>query len=172
MPRVTRNFWIEAIIDGRRTRLEGGPQGRRGEFELTVYIRDNGGVLRAMSVSGTAQLDGTLTVSAAAAGDVAQSNTGRVIPGPAGFQVTTQAGYKDRPARSSSARLTRELLSNPPAPPIPEPEPPADCRYLSNDVPSREACFCASCRIVLEAEQERETAAFGTDPFGRAYPQP
>jgi hypothetical protein len=192
MPRVTRNFWIEANIDGRSSTLEGGPRGRRGEFSLVVYIRDNGSVLRAVTVSGQAMSDGTLAVHASAASDVTNdSQTGHVEPGTAGFSVTTQAGYKpERPPaqrRTSSAAYTRELLRTP------DPENGIgvhraaaaeastaltgnECRYLASDVATREACFCSSCRLVLEAEQEREQAALnealsttGLDPFGRPY---
>jgi hypothetical protein len=162
MPRVTRNFWLEADIDGRRIRLEGGPQGRDNGFSLTIYIRDNGSVLRAVSVNGIAHSDGTLAISTSAASDVAHSQTGHVEPGSAGFTVTTQAGYTPRPSgRSSSAARTRELLSNPPA---------APCRYLDNEVSSREECGCPSCTLVLEAEAAREAdSPLGTDPFGRPY---
>lgn len=47
-----RNFWIEADIDGRSTRVETGPQSKDGGFTLTVYQRDKGGVIRAIKVEG------------------------------------------------------------------------------------------------------------------------
>ena len=39
---ATRNFWIDVDIDGRRTRLQGGPISKEGGFTLTVRMRDNG----------------------------------------------------------------------------------------------------------------------------------
>lgn len=168
-PKVVRNFWAEIDIDGRQTTLEGGPRGRRGEFEATFYIRDNGGVLRAVSVTGRAMSDGTLSITASAAGDVAQSMTGHVEPGTSGFTVTTQAGYapERQPRRNSLPNLTRELLTQ-------QYEPPG-CRYLANEVDTRVACCCSSCQLVLDAEDARERQAMsaenplGTDSFGIPY---
>ena len=37
-----RNFWIEGQIDGRKSRITGGPQSSGGGFDLTVYQRDDG----------------------------------------------------------------------------------------------------------------------------------
>jgi hypothetical protein len=174
MPRVTRNFWIVVDIDGRRTRLEGGPQGRSGEFTATIYIRDNGSVLRAVALSGRAMSDGTLTISAAPAGDVAHSQTGRVENDGYAFSVATQAGYKPLPNRPASARLTRELLRTlPPDPDTYEPYTEPPCPYLANDVPTREDCAvngCTSCRAVIEDEAKRAAAnPLGCDTFGRPY---
>ena len=167
MPRVTRNFWVEANIDGRSTTLEGGPRGRNGTFEATFYIRDNGSVLRAVTVSGHALRDGTLSITASAAGDVAESMTGHVEPGSAGFTVTTQAGYK--PERAP--RRTRETFMGPHEPAIGEAA--GGCLYLDNDVPTRDLCNCTSCRLVLAAEAERMRQEadnpLGTDPFGVPY---
>lgn len=173
MPRVTRNFWVDVDIDGKQTRLSGGPRGRRGEFEATIYIRDNGSVLRAVAISGRAMSDGTLSITASAAGDVAQSETGAFTTDGGGFTVTTQAGYapERQPRRNGLPHLTRELLTEWPTP---TPMPPL-CRYLTSEVPSREACCCPSCRLVLDAEdaREREPESVenmrGLDPFGLPY---
>jgi hypothetical protein len=173
MPRITRNFWVDVDIDGRRTQLSGGPCGRRGEFSATFYIRDQGSVLRAVAVTGRAMSDGTLSIDVSAAGDVAQSTTGHIEPGASGFTVTTQAGYKPerQPRRNGLPNLTRELLTEWPTP---TPMPPL-CRYLTNEVPTREACSCQSCVLVLDAEAERERQAMGQvnplgiDSFGIPY---
>lgn len=185
-----RNFWIAADVDGRSTMLEGGPRSRDGGFSLTIYIRDNGGILRAVSVDGIARSDGTLALDVSPASEIRHSDTGRVVSDEAGgFTVTTQSG---RPGPSMPTALTRELLT----PPDPEngigvlrgtaavaahavsraPDEPI-CRYLLNEVPTREDCDCVTCTMVLTAERaraeaiERDNAAspLGTDPFGRPY---
>lgn len=101
-----RNFWIEADIDGRWTALKGGPRSRDGGFSLTVYIRDNGGILRAVEMNGIARSDGTLVVSTNVTSDMARSETGEIAPsgtaGSPGFIVTTKAGYA--PCRQPRAR--------------------------------------------------------------------
>jgi hypothetical protein len=51
---AVRNFWLEATIDGRQTDLSGGPRAKDGGFELTVYVRQRGSILRAVKVSGYA----------------------------------------------------------------------------------------------------------------------
>lgn len=57
---AVRNFWIDAEIDGRRTRLTGGPVSKDGGFSLTVYIRDNGGIEKAVRLDARAFEDGEL----------------------------------------------------------------------------------------------------------------
>lgn len=49
---ATRNFWIEANVDGRSTTLAGGPRSKDGGFSMTVYIRERGGVKTALNVRG------------------------------------------------------------------------------------------------------------------------
>ena len=39
---VTRPFWIEASISGRKTLLKGGPRNKDGTFYITIHW-DNGG---------------------------------------------------------------------------------------------------------------------------------
>lgn len=58
-----RNFWVEALIDGRKTKLSGGPRGKRGGFSLTVFQRSQGGITRALIVDGFANEDGELNLS-------------------------------------------------------------------------------------------------------------
>lgn len=37
-----RNFWLETEIDGRKTKLKGGPKSRTGGMRTKVYVRDQG----------------------------------------------------------------------------------------------------------------------------------
>lgn len=37
-----RNFWVEAEIDGRKTELAGGHQGKFGGMTIRLYQRKNG----------------------------------------------------------------------------------------------------------------------------------
>ena len=57
---AVRNFWIEADIDGRKTRLAGGPVRKDGGFDLTVLIREDGEPVEAVEIRGRAQPDGRL----------------------------------------------------------------------------------------------------------------
>ncbi len=62
---ATRNFWIEAVIDGRACALEGGPAAKDGGFELTINIRENGAISdRKLKVCGVAMEDGSLSLRA------------------------------------------------------------------------------------------------------------
>jgi hypothetical protein len=54
MPRNVRNFWIEAKVDGSTKPIAFGPQAADGGFTLTVYMRDAGGVTRALELDGHA----------------------------------------------------------------------------------------------------------------------
>lgn len=58
---ATRNYWLDAHIDGRTTRLTGGPQRKDGGFELTVYMRQDGSRAKALIVEGRAD-NGELTL--------------------------------------------------------------------------------------------------------------
>lgn len=60
---ATRNFWIEANIDGRKTDLRGGPRSKDGGFDMTIYIRDAGGIVNAITVLGR-ERDGRLSLTA------------------------------------------------------------------------------------------------------------
>lgn len=44
MPRVVRNFWVKAEVDGRDIPVTFGPARKDGGFYLTVYVRENGGI--------------------------------------------------------------------------------------------------------------------------------
>lgn len=37
-----RNFWINAVIDGRKTPLKGGPRSKKGGFIIEISQRDKG----------------------------------------------------------------------------------------------------------------------------------
>lgn len=63
MPRNVRNFWIDCLIDGQATRLSGGPQAKDGGFDLTIKMRDNGGIIEAVDVLGRADASGKLTLT-------------------------------------------------------------------------------------------------------------
>ena len=61
MPRSTRNFWVDVDIDGRQTRIEGGPRSANGGFSETVYMRGEGGTVEtAVRITGEAFNDGEL----------------------------------------------------------------------------------------------------------------
>lgn len=68
MPRNVRNFWIELTVDGSATRVETGPRSKDGGFELTILMRDRGGISRAMELRGYAKSDGSITLVAQAIG--------------------------------------------------------------------------------------------------------
>ena len=58
--RHVRNFWIEAVIDGRESRLRGGPRAREGALSLRLYQRDGGEALLALEVFCSATASGVL----------------------------------------------------------------------------------------------------------------
>lgn len=59
---AVRNWWIELEIDGRTTRLEGGPRSKNGGFRLTIHQRTDGISERAFSAYGNAFENGTLSL--------------------------------------------------------------------------------------------------------------
>ena len=62
---ATRNFWLEANIDGRKTPMAGGPQAKDGGFDLTIYIRDGGCIHPIQTeIRGRCLKDGSLEVRA------------------------------------------------------------------------------------------------------------
>ena len=46
-----RNFWIEGSIDGRKTKMTGGPRGKNGGFALRIYMRDRGAGVEVLQIS-------------------------------------------------------------------------------------------------------------------------
>lgn len=59
---AVRNFWINARVDGRRTNVAGGPRARDGGMSVTIYLRSEGAVKKALSIECNAFDDGTLVV--------------------------------------------------------------------------------------------------------------
>lgn len=60
---AVRNFWLEANVDGRKTKLTGGPRSKDGQFDLRIYIRENGRSVRALTIYGLCDFDGILRLS-------------------------------------------------------------------------------------------------------------
>ena len=60
MPRNVRNFWVDAEIDGRETRLTGGPVARDGGISIHVQMRDGREITLPLKVNGFARPDGSL----------------------------------------------------------------------------------------------------------------
>lgn len=50
--RNVRNFWVDVNIDGYKTDLSGGPQGKDGGIGGSIMIRDRGQAKKAVSISG------------------------------------------------------------------------------------------------------------------------
>lgn len=66
MPRNVRNFWIEATIDGRNTKIATGPDGHNGGFYLLVKIRDEGfpdKIANALTIHGYRDSEGALRLT-------------------------------------------------------------------------------------------------------------
>jgi hypothetical protein len=59
-PRTVRNFWIHARVDGRESRVCGGPRAKDGGLSLTLYQRSDGNVVAALQVNCFALSDGSL----------------------------------------------------------------------------------------------------------------
>lgn len=55
-----RNFWIEGFVDGRQSRITGGPQCEDGGFSLVVYQRNKGVSMAAIRLAGYADSNGNL----------------------------------------------------------------------------------------------------------------
>jgi len=84
MPRNVRNFWAEVRADGKDTPVVTGPVSADGGINVTIYQRDKGGVVRAVSLIGRAEDDGALTLYVESGTDVKLSAT------PGGFKVVTK----------------------------------------------------------------------------------
>ena len=55
-----RNWWIECEIDGRKTKLTGGPRAKDGGFKLTIRQRNKGQSVVAAHVRGFVHANGKL----------------------------------------------------------------------------------------------------------------
>lgn len=73
MPRNTRNFWIDANIDGRATALTGGPESEIGGLTACFAIREDGAVALGVTILGRASATGQLVLS------VIDDRTGNVV---------------------------------------------------------------------------------------------
>lgn len=58
-----RNWWVEVEIDGRKTKLAGGPRAKDGGFELTIRQRDEGESVEVLRVWGIVRRGGYLETS-------------------------------------------------------------------------------------------------------------
>ncbi len=47
---TVRNFYVKASIDGRKTKLEGGPRLKDGGMVIKVLMRDEGEVVTALTI--------------------------------------------------------------------------------------------------------------------------
>lgn len=46
-----RNFWIHSDVDGKAHPLASGPRSKDGRMETTLYVRESGDSVRAVSIS-------------------------------------------------------------------------------------------------------------------------
>lgn len=67
-PRNVRNFWLSATIDGRKETIGTGPVRADGGFDLTIKMRNKGGVMDAVEVLGRADKDGNIVLKVRAIG--------------------------------------------------------------------------------------------------------
>lgn len=56
-----RNFWIESVIDGRKTKLTGGPKNKQGGMTTKLYARSAGSITLACKLV-CRECDGDLLV--------------------------------------------------------------------------------------------------------------
>ena len=61
-PRAVRNFWLSGEVDGRSSRVSGGPRARDGGLHLTIFQRSKGAIATALEVHCYASTDGTLRI--------------------------------------------------------------------------------------------------------------
>lgn len=54
MPRVVRNFWFEAHVDGKKHKVTGGPRAADGGFSLYTYQRNQGDIECPVEIVGRA----------------------------------------------------------------------------------------------------------------------
>ena len=47
---AVRNFWIEVEIDGRKTKLTGGPTGKNGGMVIVLYQRQEGKIIQPIRI--------------------------------------------------------------------------------------------------------------------------
>ena len=47
---ATRNFWMEADVEGRKTPFAGGPRSKDGGMDVTLLVREDGGISEAVRI--------------------------------------------------------------------------------------------------------------------------
>ena len=47
---ATRNFWVEAAVEGRKTPLAGGPRSKDGGMDILLTVREDGGISDAVRI--------------------------------------------------------------------------------------------------------------------------
>lgn len=57
---AVRNFYVTADIDGRATKLKGGPASKDGGMSVTLYQRSEGGIVEAVELHCFVNKDGKL----------------------------------------------------------------------------------------------------------------
>lgn len=57
---AVRNFYVTADIDGRTTKLKGGPASKDGGMTVTLYQRSEGGIVEAVELHCFVNKDGNL----------------------------------------------------------------------------------------------------------------
>lgn len=60
---AVRNFWIEASIDGRKTKLASGPISKDGGATVMIYQRENGEIKTAFDIRCKVTASGNLITS-------------------------------------------------------------------------------------------------------------
>ena len=45
-----RNFYLEAEVDGKKTKMVGGPKHKDGGMNINLFVRDKGELMRAVSI--------------------------------------------------------------------------------------------------------------------------
>ncbi len=82
---AVRNWWVEVEIDGRITKLAGGPRAKDGEFTLTIRQRNRGQLSEVLVVDGRVTKDDELQIW------VSPRLIADAVPGrPQEFTVTTK----------------------------------------------------------------------------------
>jgi hypothetical protein len=63
MPRNVRNFWVTMDVDGRKEAVATGPRRADGGIDITIKMRDGGGVVDVCEIVGRVDDKGALTLT-------------------------------------------------------------------------------------------------------------
>lgn len=74
---AVRNFWIEAEIDGRETKMAGGPRAKDGGMEITIYQRSKAEITKAVRIWSSRIGDKLVTIVFVGGEEVAKIETER-----------------------------------------------------------------------------------------------